>query len=66
MSHASHRGTVLACLAVVAGMVGLSYAAVPLYDLFCRMTGFGARRSSAPGPPARCSTARWRSGSTPT
>ena len=26
---------------VVVGMVGLSYAAVPLYDLFCRVTGFG-------------------------
>ena len=28
-------------LGVVAGMVGLSFAAVPLYDLFCRVTGFG-------------------------
>jgi len=27
--------------ALVAGMVGLSFAAVPLYDLFCRVTGFG-------------------------
>lgn len=26
---------------IVAGMVGLSFAAVPLYDLFCRVTGFG-------------------------
>ncbi|AUN29955.1 cytochrome c oxidase assembly protein [Niveispirillum cyanobacteriorum] len=26
---------------VVAGMVGLSFASVPLYDLFCRVTGFG-------------------------
>lgn len=26
---------------VVVGMVGMSYAAVPLYDLFCRVTGFG-------------------------
>ncbi|MFV3075789.1 cytochrome c oxidase assembly protein [Niveispirillum fermenti] len=26
---------------LVAGMVGLSFAAVPLYDLFCRVTGFG-------------------------
>ncbi len=26
---------------VVIGMVGMSYAAVPLYDLFCRVTGFG-------------------------
>jgi cytochrome c oxidase assembly protein subunit 11 len=28
-------------MGVVFGMVGLSFAAVPLYDLFCRMTGFG-------------------------
>lgn len=28
-------------LAVVAGMLMLSYAAVPLYDLFCRVTGYG-------------------------
>lgn len=26
---------------VVVVMVGLSYAAVPLYDLFCRVTGYG-------------------------
>ena len=26
---------------VVVGMGGMSYAAVPLYDLFCRVTGFG-------------------------
>ena len=26
--------------AVVAGMVGLSYAAVPLYQLFCQVTGY--------------------------
>jgi cytochrome c oxidase assembly protein subunit 11 len=40
------------CFAVVFGMVGLSYAAVPLYDLFCRMTGYGGtpqRAESAPG-----------------
>jgi cytochrome c oxidase assembly protein subunit 11 len=29
------------CGAVVALMVGASYAAVPLYDWFCRTTGFG-------------------------
>lgn len=32
---------VTACLAAVVGMVALSYAAVPLYDLFCRVTGYG-------------------------
>jgi len=26
---------------VVAGMVALAYAAVPLYEMFCRVTGFG-------------------------
>jgi cytochrome c oxidase assembly protein subunit 11 len=34
------RRTVLACTGIVAGMVGLAYASVPLYDLFCRVTGF--------------------------
>ena len=28
-------------LLVVFGMVGLSYASVPLYNLFCKVTGFG-------------------------
>lgn len=36
------NGVLLASLLGVAmGMVGLSFAAVPLYDLFCRVTGFG-------------------------
>ncbi|WEX87852.1 cytochrome c oxidase assembly protein [Sinorhizobium garamanticum] len=28
------------CVAFVAGMVGMAYAAVPLYDMFCRVTGY--------------------------
>ena len=39
---------------VVVGMVGLSYASVPLYDLFCRVTGYGGttqRAEAAPGAP---------------
>jgi cytochrome c oxidase assembly protein subunit 11 len=35
-----HR-TAIACVGIVAGMVGLAYASVPLYDLFCKVTGFG-------------------------
>jgi cytochrome c oxidase assembly protein subunit 11 len=35
------RRTVLACAGIVVGMAGLAYASVPLYDLFCKMTGFG-------------------------
>ena len=36
-----NRNTMIACVTVVAGMVGLSFASVPLYDLFCRVTGYG-------------------------
>jgi len=36
----NHRRTLMACLATVVGMIGLAYASVPLYDLFCRVTGF--------------------------
>ena len=36
-----NKRTLVVALSVVAGMVGLAYASVPLYDLFCRVTGFG-------------------------
>jgi cytochrome c oxidase assembly protein subunit 11 len=40
-----------ACGALVAGMVGLSFAAVPLYNWFCRTTGFaGTPQVAAAGP----------------
>ena len=32
-------------------MLGLSYAAVPLYDLFCRVTGFGGTTQVAKEAP---------------
>jgi cytochrome c oxidase assembly protein subunit 11 len=35
------RRTAFWAFALAAFMVGLGYAAVPLYDLFCRVTGFG-------------------------
>lgn len=37
----SGAGIALACVAVVGLMVGASFAAVPLYRLFCQTTGFG-------------------------
>lgn len=51
------RWTVIACSAVVAGMTGLAFASVPLYDLFCKATGYdGTPRkgvaSVASGDPA--------------
>jgi cytochrome c oxidase assembly protein subunit 11 len=36
-----HRTVALACTVFVAAMVGAAYASVPLYDWFCRTTGFG-------------------------
>lgn len=41
MTRPDRNATVaIACLAFVAFMVGAAYASVPLYDLFCRVTGF--------------------------
>ena len=36
-----NRTTAAICAGVVVGMVGLSYASVPLYRLFCQVTGLG-------------------------
>jgi cytochrome c oxidase assembly protein subunit 11 len=36
-----NRNVMMSLVGVVAGMIGLAYASVPLYDLFCRVTGFG-------------------------
>ena len=44
------RRTVVICCSVVAVMTGLSFAAVPLYDLFCRTTGFGGTPRVGTGP----------------
>ena len=45
-----HRVTALWCAALVAAMVGAAYASVPLYRLFCQVTGFDGtpRIASAP------------------
>jgi cytochrome c oxidase assembly protein subunit 11 len=40
------------------GMVGLSYAAVPLYTLFCQVTGFGGKTITASAPSAMEGKAR--------
>lgn len=42
-------------LVVVGVMVGASYAAVPLYRLFCQVTGFGGTPKVATGPSATVS-----------
>jgi cytochrome c oxidase assembly protein subunit 11 len=45
-----NRKTMIALFCVVAGMVGLSFASVPLYDLFCRVTGYGGTPGIAQAP----------------
>lgn len=50
-----NRRILLGALTAAAIMVGASFAAVPLYDLFCRVTGFGGTTqmsSQAPDPSA--------------
>lgn len=55
MERARHRRnngtTVVLLLAVVAGMIGLSFASVPLYSLFCRTTGWGGTTQRAATAP---------------
>jgi cytochrome c oxidase assembly protein subunit 11 len=45
-----HRAIALWCAVLVVAMVGASYAAVPLYRLFCQVTGYDGtpRRSTQP------------------
>lgn len=47
------RRVALAALAAAAGMLGAAYGAVPLYEAFCRATGYGGTprtAEAAPGP----------------
>ena len=47
----NHRTAVI-CVAVLGAMLGLAYASVPLYRLFCQVTGYGGttqRAEAAPG-----------------
>lgn len=38
---------------VVVGMIGLAFAAVPLYDAFCKVTGFGGTTQEAAAAPSQ-------------
>lgn len=47
-----NRRLAFGLLSVVGGMVVLAYASVPLYDLFCRVTGYGGTTKVADAAPA--------------
>jgi cytochrome c oxidase assembly protein subunit 11 len=45
-----HRRVALCCAAVTVVMLGLAYAAVPLYRLFCQATGYGGTTQKVSTP----------------
>lgn len=47
------NATGLMCAGLFVGMIGLSYAAVPLYNIFCRVTGFGGTTQVAYAAPTQ-------------
>jgi cytochrome c oxidase assembly protein subunit 11 len=56
-SHRRNGTTIALLISVVAGMIGLSFASVPLYRLFCAATGFGGTTQRAESAPTRTTTA---------
>jgi cytochrome c oxidase assembly protein subunit 11 len=46
-----HARTAIIAGAVVVGMTGMAYAAVPLYKAFCRVTGYGGTTQEAQAAP---------------
>jgi cytochrome c oxidase assembly protein subunit 11 len=51
--HRRNVTVMLSLVGLVGFMTGLSFAAVPLYDLFCRVTGFGGTTQVATALPGR-------------
>lgn len=43
----ANTSVAMACIVFVGCMVGAAYAAVPLYELFCRVTGYGGTTQRA-------------------
>jgi len=51
----SNQRLAMALAGFVAGMVGLAYASVPLYELFCQVTGYGGTPQVAAAAPGSSS-----------
>ena len=47
ISFSNRRLTPIILVLIFLIMLGLSFASVPLYDLFCRVTGFGGTTQNA-------------------
>ncbi len=50
---ARNKRVAVLCSALVVSMVGLSYAAVPLYRIFCQVTGYGGTTQVATDTPEK-------------
>ena len=51
--NASNRKIAVACVVLVGCMVGMAYASVPLYRLFCQVTGYAGTTQRAEAPADR-------------
>jgi cytochrome c oxidase assembly protein subunit 11 len=49
----SNRKVAAICLGVFGAMLGLAYASVPLYQMFCQVTGYAGTTQRATAPSAR-------------
>ncbi len=50
-----NKATAVLLFSIAGGMVGLAFAAVPLYQLFCQVTGFGGTPKTAAAAPSTTS-----------
>jgi len=50
-THSRNHSLALSLVALVAGMVMLSFASVPLYRMFCQVTGYGGTTNRADSAP---------------
>jgi len=53
--HRKNQKVAASAVAIVVAMVGLTYASVPLYRLFCQTTGFGGTTQRAEAAPSTSS-----------
>lgn len=54
----SRRKSVVLLVSLALGMFGFAYALVPLYEVFCEVTGFNGKTSSRAADPAKIPDAR--------
>lgn len=58
MARKSNKTIVVNCILIVLGMLGLAYASVPLYRLFCAATGYGGTTREGAATPGMTAGSR--------